>query len=342
MIPDAVAARIAELNPERVVRVDEPDVGLLAYIVLDSTALGPAAGGVRTKAYASEVDALTDACRLARAMTYKCALGGLDAGGGKAVVMRTDALDREAAFERLGQRVAVLEGAFRTAGDFGTTDADLAAMARHTDYVHTDTPNLAAAVGRGVLRCAEACVEHAGKGGVSGLRVAVQGCGDIGAAVAEAFAAAGAQLLVTDLDRARADAVAAKTGAAVVETEGVLERDVDLVAPCAVGDVVDAALAARLKAWAVCGGANNICTDDAAHVALHERDVLFVPDLISSGGAVIDGIGHTVMGLADRTPLIDQLRETARAVLADARESQEPPIVHALRRARLRIEAAAG
>lgn len=340
MIPDRVAARIAPLAPERIERIEEPSLGLLAYVVLDSTALGPAAGGVRTKAYADEADAALDACRLARAMTYKCALGGLDAGGGKAVVIASPELDRERAFEHLGRYVEGLGGAFRTAGDFGTTDADLAAMARHTRYVHTDTPNLAAAVGRGVLRCAEACATYAGRGDVRGLRVAVQGCGDIGAAVAEAFAAAGAEVLVTDLDAARARAVAERTGATVVDPSDVLFADVDLVSPCAVGDVIDADAASRLRAWAVCGGANNICTDDAAHEALHRRGVVFVPDAVSSAGAVVDGIGHTVMGLADRAPLIDALGATALAILEDARGHERPPVVHATRRARLRIDGA--
>jgi len=319
-------------EPERVIRVEEPSAGLVAFIVLDSTALGPAAGGVRTKAYATEEDALSDAKRLARAMTYKCALGGLAAGGGKAVVMARDDLDRPAAFAAMGRAIEALEGAFRTAGDFGTTDADLAAMAAQCRYVHTDTPNLAEAVGRGVLRCAEACADVKGRA-VGDLTIAVQGAGDIGAAVVEAFTAAGATVRVADLDRTRAEAVAARTGATVVAPSGVLFEDVDLVSPCAIGDVVSTETVPRLKAWAVCGGANNICVDHAAHRDLHEAGVLFVPDLVSSAGAVIDGIGQTVMGLADRAELIDALRDTAAAILADARDSDAPPLTHALRRA---------
>lgn len=324
-------------EPERVVRVQEPSAGLLAFIVLDSTALGPAAGGVRTKAYASEEDALRDAKRLARAMTYKCALGGLDAGGGKAVVMARADLDRPAAFAAMGRAIEGLEGAFRTAGDFGTTAADLAAMAAECRYVHTDTPNLAKAVGRGVLRCAEACADAKGRE-LAGLRIAVQGAGDIGAAVVEAFTAAGADVRVADLDRARAQAIAARTGATVVDPARVLFEDVDLISPCAIGDVIGVHTVPELSAWAVCGGANNICVDDAAHRALHEAGILFVPDLVSSAGAVIDGIGQTVMALPDRTELIDALRDTAAAILAAAAASDDPPIAHALSRAHTRID----
>ncbi|MBX3248032.1 MAG: Glu/Leu/Phe/Val dehydrogenase, partial [Myxococcales bacterium] len=300
-LPDAVAEVIAPFAPERVVRVAEPSLDLVAYIVLDSTALGPAAGGVRTKAYASEADAALDACRLARSMTYKCALGGLDAGGGKAVVLASPSLDRARAFELLGERVEALGGAFRTAGDLGTTADDLAAMARRTAYVHTDTPSLAASVGRGVLRCVEACAALEGHD-VRGLRVAVQGCGDIGGAVADALAAAGASLLVADLDAQRAGEVAARTGAEVVAPDAILDAAVDVVAPCAVGGAIDESVAERLRAWAVCGGANHVVASEAVDVLLHHRGIAFVPDVISSAGAVIDGVGHMVMGIADRGP----------------------------------------
>ncbi len=340
MTSDAALGELDGPPPERVLRIEEPDLGLVAFVVLDSTALGPAAGGVRTTAYASEDDALADARRLARSMTHKCALGGLDAGGGKAVVMDHPGLRRAEAFAELGRRVEALRGDFRTAGDLGTTDEDLAAMAAHTRYVHTDTGSLAGAVGRGVLRCAEACADAAGRPGLTGLRVAVQGCGDIGAAVAEAMAGAGAEVWVADLDEARASAVADRIGAGVVSPREVLFADVDLLAPCAVGDVIRASNVGQLRAWAVCGGANHICADRAAHDALHRREVLFVPDLVSSAGAVIEGIGRTVMGLSDRGGLIDLLRQTARLVLEDAAGSDEPPIVHAVRRARARLERA--
>ncbi|HHH30703.1 MAG TPA: hypothetical protein ENK57_20500 [Polyangiaceae bacterium] len=255
-------------------------------------------------------------------------------------MMKTDALDREGAFRRMGDRVEALGGAFRTAGDLGTTDADLAAMASRSSFVHTDTPNLAGAVGRGVLRCMEACAQAHGVPSLAGLRIAVQGCGDIGAAVARSLFRSGARIVVADLDRARAESLADEVDGEVSSPDEVLWLDVDVVAPCAVGDVLDARRVERLRAWAVCGGANNICTDMAAHHALHEGGILFVPDLISSSGAVIEGIGETVMGLDDRSGLIDALRETAAAVLHDAGRDGRPPMVHAIERARRRIDAA--
>jgi leucine dehydrogenase len=143
---------------ERLIEIDDRASGLRAAIVIDTTTLGPAAGGVRTRAYASWDDAVADARALARAMTRKCALAGLDAGGGKAVVWDHGAWDREAGFARLGEAIESLGGAFRTAGDLGTTAADLAVMARRCQYVHTDEADLTGAVARGLAGCVEACL----------------------------------------------------------------------------------------------------------------------------------------------------------------------------------------
>lgn len=336
-LPQDVAARVRELGPERVERIYEPELGLLAYVVLDSTVLGPAAGGVRTRAYASELAVAEDACRLARAMTYKCALGGIDAGGGKVVVRASPALKREEAFAALGRLVDSLDGDLRTAGDYGTTDADLAAMGSR--YVHADTATLSGSVARGVLRCAEAIADVKGRPGLSGLRAAVQGVGDIGAAVARAFTEAGAQVCIADVDEARAAQIADEIGAEIVAPEDILYEDVDLLSPCAVGDVLSLDVAQRLRAWAIVGGANNITTGLDVDEALQRRGVTFVPDLLSSAGAVIEGIGRTVMGMGqeDRQNLVDTLRQTALLVLEDAARTGEPPITHAIRRAEARI-----
>jgi len=304
--------------PAFTIAVSDPSCGLRAFVVLDDLTLGPAAGGVRTLRYASEEEALQDAKRLARAMTIKCALSGLDAGGGKTVVLDHDGLDRDRAFEILGRRIEQLGGMFRTAGDLGTSSGDLAAMARATQYVHADDAPLTAAVARGLLRCVEAVAAQRERGPIGSLSVAIQGCGAIGGAVANSLSDAGLSLLVADVNTARAEAVAARTGARVVDAKDVLLADVDVICPCAKGGVITRDVANELRAWAVCGAANNVLEDASADEALRARDILFVPDVIASAGAVIDGIGKTVMGLDDRGPLIDRLGETARDVLTRA------------------------
>jgi leucine dehydrogenase len=333
---------LARHHIERLLVIRDEPSGLEALIVIDDVTLGPAVGGVRTRSYGSLDAALHDVAALARAMTVKCALAGLAAGGGKAVVLDHSGLERTRAFTVLGERIAELGGLFRTAGDLGTTAADLAAMARHCPYVHTDESTLAAAVARGMIRCIEACVRLRGgdPAHLEGLRVAVQGVGAIGAAVVEALAARGVFLTVADVDGARAAAIGQKVGAEVVRPDDVLTADVDVVAPCAIGGVVTADTAAAIQAWALCGAANNIVADDRAARVLADRGIAVVPDVIASAGAVIDGIGASVMGLADRTPLIDRLGETAYELLVEARETRRPAGTLAIDRARVKLAAA--
>ena len=207
--------------------------GLRAVLVVDDTTLGPATGGVRTRAYPSEGEAVADARGLAQAMTIKCAAAGLDAGGGKIVVWRHGP-DRQAAFVELGRRVEALGGGLLTAGDLGTTDEDLRAMARSTRFVHTGGRRLLAAAGRAMLRSVQACADVRGRA-VGDLHVAIQGCGDIGTAAARALRAAGARVTVADLDAERAEALAQEIGGRACAPDEVLTLDVDVVSPCAVG-----------------------------------------------------------------------------------------------------------
>lgn len=314
----------------------DPDSGLRAVLVVDSLALGPAAGGIRTWRYPDFGAAVRDAVRLARAMTIKCAISGLDAGGGKAVVLDHPGLDRKRAFARLGQRVEELGGMFRTAGDLGTTAADLEAMARHCRYVHAEEGDLAAAVARGALRCVEACASVRGRE-LRGLRVAVQGCGAIGAALARALRDAGVEVVLADLDQELAESLASAIGARRVEPDEILTADVDIIAPCAVGGVLTLEVVRELRAWAVCGAANNILAEPSVAQALLEREVLHVPDVVASAGAVVDGIGRTVMSLEDRTPLIDALGDTARDLLAHSLETGRTTEELAIERALARV-----
>lgn len=335
-MPDALLDALETLDVARCFVFRDAPSGLTAVLVIDDVTLGPAAGGVRTWHYDSAGAAAADATRLARAMTLKCSLAGLDAGGGKMVVMDHPGLDRERAFAVVGQRVEELGGLFRTAGDLGTRGEDVETMARHTRFAHTGEGGLAAAVARGLRRCIESAAAVKGRT-LDGLRVAVQGAGAIGGAAARELAAQGARVLVADIDANRARAVAEATGAEIVEPSGVLLSEADVIAPCAVGGVVDRDVAARLSAWCVCGAANGVLASEDAAEELGRRGILHVPDEIASAGAVVDGIGRTVMGLADRTPLIDRLGDTAREVLERAALEGATPSRIAERIARERI-----
>jgi leucine dehydrogenase len=324
----------------RCVLFSDADAGLRAVLVLDDMTLGPAAGGIRTRSYASIEEAVDDAAALARAMTIKCALGGVSAGGGKMVVLDHPGLNRAAAFARLGELVQELGGMFHTAGDLGTTAADLDIMARHCQYVQTRLGELSRSVARGLVRCMEACAQVAGKPGLKGLCVAVQGCGAVGSAVAHELARAGADLIVADIDEELARALAAEIGARVVGADDILTCDADIISPCAVGGVITVGVVDAMRGWALCGAANRIVADQHASQRLHARGVLHVPDVVASAGAVVDGVGQTVMGLADRSALIDALGQTALALLIAGKESGRPTDELAEERAWTRIRAA--
>ncbi len=337
-VADALLDTLESLDVARCFVFRDAPAGLTAVLVIDDVTLGPAAGGVRTWRYGSAGEAAADATRLARAMTLKCSLAGLDAGGGKMVVMDHPGLDRRRAFAVLGQRVEELGGLFRTAGDLGTRGEDVETMSRHTRFAHTDERGLAASVARGLRRCIESAATVKGRT-LDGLCVAVQGAGAIGGAAARELAAHGARVLVADTDADRARAVADATGAQVVDAAGVLLSEADVIAPCAVGGVVNRDVAARLSAWCVCGAANGVLASADAAEELQRRGVLHVPDEIASAGAVVDGIGRTVMDLEDRTPLIDRLGDTAREVLERALAEGATPSSVAERIARERIAA---
>ena len=326
------------LGASRGLRFERPELGLTAFLVLDSTVLGHAAGGIRTRAYNSPEEAALDAAALARAMTLKCAIAGLPSGGGKMVVVDRPELRRQEAFAYLGERIDELGGAFRTAGDLGTTREDLQAVASRTEYVSLDEAGLTAAVARGLRGCIEACARMRGLSELDGLRIAIQGCGGIGGAVARELATAGAKLMVSDIDDARAAALAADVKGEVVDPSEILAAAVDVLAPCAVGGVIGEDTAERISAWAICGAANNIVASRAAGEALRHNRILFVPDMIASAGAIVLGVCRDYEGL-DPEPMIAALGDTAYTVMQDAERSGRTPQAMAEERARARIAA---
>ena len=331
-----------ELGLRKLVVVSDPPSGLRALIAIHDTTLGPAAGGVRTHAYVDEWAAMRDVAALARTMTFKCALAGLPCGGGKAVVLDHAGLDRTVAFEVLGAAIESLGGLFRTAGDLGTHESDLRAMERRTQYVSCDPQgiDLEGATARGVLLAMREAALALGLEDHSALDVLVQGVGAIGAAVVRDLVEAGARVRVCDVDAARAQAAADAYGVEIVSVADAFRTPCDVFAPCAVGGVIDLAVAGSLPCKVVCGGANNVLADDAAVDVLAQRGVIYVPDFVANAGGVIEGMGRAVMGLEDRSQLIDRIAETTRAVIELARERNETTLAVARALAQERIDEA--
>jgi leucine dehydrogenase len=330
----------------------DPATGLDALIALHDTTLGPAAGGCRFRTYASHEAALTDVLRLSRGMSYKNALAGLPLGGGKAVLRRpAGSFDRTALFEAFGRAVDSLGGRYVTAEDVGTTVADMRAVARATRYVG----GLAAAHGRaggdpspktalGVFLALRAAWQHAtGSDDLTGVRVAVQGVGGVGGHLLTHLHAAGARLFVADVNPAKiADAVEA-FGAIAVPAEMILSVDVDILAPCALGGVLDATTIPRLTARVVAGGANNQLATREDGERLAARGIVYAPDYVVNAGGIISVAGEylATWSEADVQRRIERIPDTLRRVLEEAQRTGAATSDVADRLAREHIAAAA-
>lgn len=326
-------------SAHRVMILQHAPSGLRAIIAIDDVTLGPGFDGIRTMAYPTAADAIADAQRLAAAMTLKCAIAGLPAGGAKTVVIDHPGMNRPEAFRQLGRYIEDLGGLYRCAGDLGTTAEDLARVGECTAYVNTTGEQLGTSTGIGIVNCIRACADHRGRDGLAGLRVAIQGCGLIGAGVARMLHVAGAELILADVSPARAEALAGSLGATCVPAGAIFTQDVDIVAPCAVVHVIDAGVAAGLRAWAICGGANNQLTDPAVAAVLHARGILYVPDFLASSGAVIDGVCLSLPGAETLEMRLAALYDTARTILRDTDVEGQSTLAVVTRMARARIAA---
>jgi len=305
---------------ERVIRFRNDSNGLRGFLALHDMTTGPACGGIRLWLYASEEAALRDALRLSRAMTYKAVTAELPSGGGKAVVMLHAGLRRREAFESLGEIVDSLRGKFLTGPDVGVTEDDLAAAASKSRYViHETTPgvgDLSHYTALGVWHGLRACLEFAG---MSKARVAVQGVGSVGIALARILREQGMELAVADIKPARAEEAAGELGAEVIAPEEILSAPCDVLAPCALGEVVTAETAEKIQARIVCGSANNILADDEAGDALAQRGILFAPDYLVNAGALIRGVDYGVHKRPDSFASIARIYDRMRNVLQLAR-----------------------
>ncbi len=277
--------------------VTDAKSGLRAIIALHSTHLGPAAGGTRMWHYADDADALTDALRLSRGMSYKNAMAGLPLGGGKAVVLadanRTKTPEMLAAF---GRAVDRLGGHYVTAEDVGMSVADTMAIREQTKFV-AGLPVEGGEVGGdpgphtslGVFLGIKAAVRRAlGKDSLAGLHIALQGAGSVAGGVARLAAAEGARLSIADVDGARAQKLADETNGAVVSTDSILGLDADVVSPCALGAILTEQSIAALKAPIVAGGANNQLATRADGERIAARGILYAPDYVINAGGIIN------------------------------------------------------
>jgi leucine dehydrogenase len=278
--------------------LSEARAGLRAIIAIHRVSDdAPAVGGIRFRPYPDDEAALADALRLSAAMTFKVVLAGLPVRGGKTVILGDPQTQKTPELLRaLGREIEALGGRYLGGPDVGTTPADMDVIRQVTSFVGGSTERMgpggsAPPTAAGVFNAVRALAAHLnGDADLTGVHVAVQGVGAVGADLADRLAEAGARLSVADVDSTAAHAVAARTGATVVPAEEALFVDADILAPCALGAVLSKATIPRLAVRGICGAANNQLATAADAGLLRDRKISFVPDFVASAGGVIAGI----------------------------------------------------
>ena len=298
--------RIGEHDHEQVVFCYEPSCGYKGIIAIHNSVLGPALGGTRFWNYDSDQDAFVDALRLARGMTYKAAVAGLNLGGGKSVIIGDPkTTNREAIFRAHGRFVETLKGRYITAEDVGTSVDDMEYVAMETEHVTgragtsgDPSPVTAYGVYRGIKAAALA---RYGSDDLSGKTITVQGVGHVGYYLCQNLAGEGANLVVTDIDQERVDRVVREFKARPVGTDEIYGIEADIYAPSALGATINDQTIPELKVDIVAGAANNVLAEARHGDELHRRGILYAPDYVINAGGLINVCGELNGWSAERS-----------------------------------------
>jgi leucine dehydrogenase len=282
---------------KKVMLCADPDTGLRAVIAIHSTALGPATGGTRMWPYESDDQAVLDALRLARGMTYKYAAAGVDLGGGKGVIIGDPKTDKtEALLRAYGRFVDSLRGEYITGEDVGTTLEDMETIYAETDHVVTlpehcgGAGDISPATALGSVMATKACAERVwGTPSLEGRRVALQGLGTVGSKALALLLTEGADVVVTDLDKQKVTWARDTHGVAAVAPEEIYRQDADIFAPYALGGVINDETIPQLRGRIVAGSANNILAEERHGDELERRGLVYAVDYVAnSGGTIFD------------------------------------------------------
>ena len=287
---------IAQREHEQVIFCSDKRSNLRAIIAIHNTTLGPALGGARMWTYANDRDALIDALRLSRGMTYKAAVAGLNLGGGKAVIIGDPNKNKtEALFRTYGRFVEGLAGRYITAEDVGTSEQDMEWVRMETKYVTGIDRALGGGgdpspvTAYGVYYALKACVkELTGNDSLKGRNIAVQGAGHVGSYLCDHLAKEGAKIYITDIYEEKVKDIIQKTKATFISPDKIYQVDADIFCPCALGAIINDETIPKLKARIIAGGANNQLADEHKHgQMLIERGILYAPDYAVNAGGLI-------------------------------------------------------
>ncbi len=341
-------ALMKDMGHEQLVLSSDPSCDYIGIIAIHDTTLGPALGGTRFWKYVSSADAIVDALRLARGMTYKSAVAGINLGGGKAVIMGDPKRsDREALFRAHGRFVETLNGRYITAEDVGTSPMDMEHVRRETSHVAglmglSGDPSPVTGYGVYVGMKASAKVRW-GSDSLAGKRIAVQGAGKVAYHLCEHLHQEKAKLVVTDIDAEKVKRVVTDFGAEAVAPDAIYDVAADIYSPNALGATLNDDTLARLKVEIVAGGANNQLKEARHGDELERRGIAYAPDYVINGGGVINVYGELEGWPRERAQRkAGEIYDTILLVFEIARRDKVPTNVAADRLAEERIRAVAG
>ncbi len=340
-----IFASMRALGHEQLLLSHDPSCGYYGIIAIHDTTLGPALGGTRFWQYQDTDEAVTDALRLARGMTYKAAVAGINLGGGKSVIMGDNRrVDREALFRAHGRFVETLNGRYITAEDVGTGPADMEYIKLETDHVAgllglSGDPSPVTAYGTyvGMKAAAKACW---GSDSLAGKTVSVQGAGNVAYHLCRHLHEDGVRLNVTDIRPEKVKRVVDEFGAAGVAPDAIYDQKAHIYAPCALGATINDDTIPRLKVEIIAGAANNQLAEDRHGDELEKRGVLYAPDYVINGGGVINVYGEIHRWPAERSlKKAGEIYETLLRIFEIARNDKIPTYKAADRLAEQRIAA---
>ncbi|MCZ4520517.1 valine dehydrogenase [Rhodococcus ruber] len=331
---------------EQVIFCEDPTTGLQAIIAIHSTALGPALGGTRFYPYANQGAALTDVLRLSRGMTYKAAIAGVPLGGGKAVIIGDPRVIKTPDLLRsYGRFIETLGGRYVSAGDIGTGTDDLDIIGEQTAHVvgrsaiAGGSGNSGPMTALGVYQSLRAAATATwGTPDLTGRVIGVEGVGKVGSELIALLLRDGAEVLATDVNADALDAVAARFSSVVI-CDDVLDRELDVYAPCALGGTLTVASVHQMTASIVCGAANNQLLTADVDQHLYNKGVVWVPDYVANAGGLIQVAGEKdgadAQWARDR---VEQIYDTVLSILDRSRSESIPPGEAADRTAEARLK----
>ena len=329
---------MSKYRHEKVLFVNNEKAGLKAIIAVHNTNLGPAIGGCRLYPYESYDAALFDVLRLSRGMSHKNAVAGLPHGGGKGVIIADPSQKTEAMFEAFAEAVNDLGGSYITAEDVNTDTNDALIMLRKTKHLcglpqnsGDPSPFTARGVWQGIKATAKVALD---RDSLEGVTIAIQGLGKVGYDLARYLHNDGAKLIVGNRsNKAALERAADEFGATVVGTNEILTAECDILAPCALGAILNPNTIPNLRCKAVAGAANNQILDDASGLALKARGIYYAPDFVINGGGVINAAAEVDGPYNEAAVLekVDNIYNSIEHILSESKKTGEPEGVIATR-----------